>query len=96
MIYQELLRSVLDLRVDAHDAGTLVKEIIGEVATDAGTDMLTFDPRITFLDTISIFLDMGETSDREHLQNFMAATSIPLDLMRQVLDSEVLMHLGFL
>jgi len=96
IIYQELLRSVLDLRIDAQDAGTLVKDITGDVATDASADKGTVDLRIAFLDTVSIFLEMEEDPDREQLQKFMLATNIPSPLMRQVLDNELLVILGLL
>jgi len=95
-IYQELLRSVLDSRLGARDAGLVVKEIIGEAETDVPDTAASFEPRIVFLDTVSIFLEIEDATNRHQLRDVMVATNISAALMRQILDHEMLMRLGFL
>src|SRR3569833_1323826 len=95
-IYQELLRSVLDSRLGARDAGLVVKEIIGEAETDVPDTAASFEPRIVFLDTVSIFLEIEDATNRHQLRDVMVATKISAALMRQILDHEMLMRLGFL
>jgi THO complex subunit 2 len=96
VIYQELLRSILDSRLDPSDAGGVIKEVIGDVDNGDVSEVSTFDPRTNFLDTISIYVDMDEKTDFETLRKFMVATNIPILQIRQVLDHELLMRLGFL
>ncbi len=95
-IYQELICSVLGTRLGATEAGSVVKEIVGDVTSDATSAPSAFDPRIIFLDTVSIFLEAEDTANATQLRDFMMATNISATLMRQVLDHEFLMRLGFL
>jgi len=95
-IFEELLHSVLSNRLDAKDCGSLIKEIIGE-ATGAGESPEgAFDPVTTFLDGVSIALEGDSGVQNPRLGEYMAASGIPASLMRQVLDQEVLMQLGYI
>lgn len=100
-IYQELTRSALYGRLSPSDAGSAVKEIIGEEAASQDVDMTGeqanastagFDPRSLFLDTLSIITD----SDTSHstLKPFVFATAISPSLMRLQLDTPLLQSLG--
>lgn len=93
-VFQELFHSVIDLRLGGADAGTIVKEIVGPSDTDNDGHTFAFDPRVLFLDTISIDI---ETRDyHAQLREFMVATEISPMLMREVLDPQFLQHMGLI
>ncbi|KAJ9158056.1 THO complex subunit 2 [Coniochaeta hoffmannii] len=91
-VFQELFQSVVDIRLGGADAGTIVKEIVGPSESDSDGHTFAFDPRLLFLDTISIGLESCEY--RPQLRDFMIATEISPMLMRKVLEPEVLDGLG--
>lgn len=100
-IYQELIRSALAGRVSPSDAGSAVKEIIGEGASSQDVDMTGeqpnpptsgFDARSLFLDTLSIITDFDTSNPA--LRPFVFATAIPPSIMRLQLDTPLLQSLG--
>jgi THO complex subunit 2 len=92
-IFQEIFHSVVDIRLGGADAGTLVKEIVGpSEGDDTDGNTFAFDPRLLFLDTISIDIETCGYSGQ--LRDFMVATEISPMLMRRVLEPEVLDSLG--
>lgn len=94
VIFQELFHSVIDLRLGGADAGTIVKEIVGPSDTDSDAHTFALDPRLLFLDTISIDI---ETQDYHgQLRDFMIATEISPMLMRKVLDPQFLHNMGLI
>jgi THO complex subunit 2 len=93
-IFQELFHSVVDLRLGGADAGTIVKEIVGPSETDRDGHTFALDPRILFLDTISI--DIESQDYHGQLREFMIATEISPMLMRKVLDPEFLHQMGLI
>lgn len=110
-LFQEILRAVMDKRLDAADAGTVVKAVVGsqvsevpegdaEARSKAVSTLLSggFDPRIVFLDTVSVFMETEDTArgNLQLLRGFMVNTGVSATLMRQVLDHEFLMRLGLL
>lgn len=95
-IYQEVIRSVFDRRLDALDAGSCIKDIIGPIHRVEDAENFGFNPPVLFLDTLSIFLDGEASPYPSQLKEFMAATEIPPRLMRRVLDANILQTAGLL
>ncbi|PSS02262.1 transcription factor/nuclear export subunit protein 2-domain-containing protein [Coniella lustricola] len=93
-IFQELLKSSLDYRLRASEAGDVTREILGPRDPDASTS--TFDTHTLFLDTVSIFLDVEASTSSAILRDFMIATNIDPALMRRVLEPPVLEQLGLI
>ncbi|KAK4240884.1 transcription factor/nuclear export subunit protein 2-domain-containing protein [Achaetomium macrosporum] len=96
MIFQELIHSVTDGRLQGSDAGGVVKEILGPELPDADRKTAAFDPHTLFLDTVSTFLDVESGPLRPQLRDFMVATDISPALMRLVLDPPILQHLDLI
>ena len=99
IIYQEIVRSGLDGRLDAAEAGNLVKEIVGP-DTNAGTFSDAMDDKTTF-DAISLFLDclsiIAEASNEgASLRTLVFNTGISPQKMRLELDSTLLESLGMI
>ncbi|KAJ5165310.1 uncharacterized protein N7500_007140 [Penicillium coprophilum] len=100
-VYQELIHSANYGRLSPLNAGTAVKEIIGEESVSRDVDMETdngkpltqgIDPRSLFLDTLSIVTD-ADTSNAA-LKPFVFATGIDPSLMRLQLETPLLQALG--
>ena len=100
-VYQELIRSAIYGRLSPSDAGTAVKEIIGEENASKDTEMegdgvkpttSGLDPRSLFLDTLSIVTD-ADTSNPA-LKPLVFATAISPSLMRLQLETPLLQSLG--
>lgn len=84
-VVQELVRSGLDKRIDATDAGNAVKELIAQQNEGLEVESL-------FLDTISLLDDMDAKNPA--LSRIVAATAIDPDTIRQELDVSLLTSLG--
>ena len=102
-IYQELLRSALDGRLNATEAGTMVKEILeadGNVSTSpsAMEDDFPFDASSYFLDVLSIYTEATITTPSltPSLRMLVFATDIPPQKMRRELDAPLLEALGMI
>ncbi|KAL4980170.1 transcription factor/nuclear export subunit protein 2-domain-containing protein [Aspergillus desertorum] len=98
-IYQELIRCALDERLPAEEAGTTIKNIIGEdvAAGDIHIDdqehaSSPLDTRTLFLDTLSIVTDSDTTNDA--LKPLVFSTGINPALMRLQLETPLLQSLG--
>ncbi|KAJ5177028.1 uncharacterized protein N7482_002905 [Penicillium canariense] len=100
-VYQELIRSAIYGRLSPSEAGSTVKDIIGEeeASQDLGNDgqaqkasTSELDPRSLFLDTLSVITD-ADTSNIA-LKPLVFATAIPPALMRLQLDTPLLQSLG--
>ena len=87
-VLQELVRSALDKRVDAPEAGSLVRQIITHHAPE-NDDV---DVKTLFLSTLSL-LDDSDTRSSS-LLTLVAATEIDPDLIRQELDIPLLQTLS--
>ncbi len=96
MIFQELIHSVNDGRLQAPDAGQVVRDILGPDLSEADRDAAVFDPHTLFLDTVSTFVDVESGPLRPQLRDFMMATEVSPTLMRIVLDPPVLQHLDLI
>jgi len=96
-ISQEFVRAVLENKLMPIDAGECIKQILG-IPVDGDEDEISFDfdSRTLFLDTISVFADSEDTSAIPQLRDFVAATGLSLDLIRQVLDATTLEQLGLI
>ncbi|RDW64024.1 hypothetical protein BP5796_10526 [Coleophoma crateriformis] len=92
-VFQELLRAVLDRRIDSTEGGNCVKEILGPdtAPTEETTSM---DLQNLFIDTLSMLLDAEDGPFNIDLRAFIAATAISPLVLRQKLDGQVLQSLG--
>ncbi|RYP10262.1 hypothetical protein DL764_000754 [Monosporascus ibericus] len=95
-ISQEFTRAVLENRLRPADAGECVKQILGPEVERDETTRFGFDPRILFLDTISIFLESDDTTVKSQLRDFIAATELPPQLLREIMDAAALAQLGLI
>ena len=99
IIFQELIRATLDIRIDASSAGTCVKEILEPQSAMANRNASAFDAETLFIDTLSIVCEAepglyepGKFS--QALRPFTVATSVSPTSLRQKLDALLLQHLG--
>jgi THO complex subunit 2 len=96
VIFQELIHSVTDGRLQGRDAGDVVKEILGPELSDEDRTVATFDPHTLFLDTVSTFMDVESGPLRPQLRDFIVASDVSPALMRLVLDPPILQHLDLI
>ena len=99
LLFQELVRSGLDTRLDPTDAGSLIKEVLERDAANHGspsapTDCALFDASSLFLDCLSIFTEFS--GPNSSLQSLVLATGVSAQLMRCELDSTLLESLGMI
>lgn len=96
LVFEDLLRAGLDGRIDAKDAGLVVKEITESVPDHVPTDQSTrrFQPDKVFLDVLSICAEAWNASTS--LKPIVFATGISAQLMRLILDSTLLESLGLI
>lgn len=92
-IFQELIRATLDGRIDAADAGSCVKEILGPDTAAVDHSTTAFDPQTFFIDTFSMICETEDKFDPV-LRTFMVATGISPIALRHKLDSSLLQDLG--
>lgn len=96
MLFQELVRSALDGRLDMADAGSIVKEILeNESSRDHSAEEYNFK---TSFDTVAIFLDCLSIVDESSataskLKPFVLATGVSPLRMRLELGEEFLKRL---
>ena len=98
ILYQELVRSGLDGRIDASEAGSTIREIIKrDDSTDASmADEFPFDPSSLFLDCLSILTEASPSIATPSLKTLVLATGIPAQQMRRELDSTLLENFGMI
>ena len=94
LLFQELVHCGLHGRLSPEDAGSTVRELMGDRIGDqskpeTGDD---FDAASIFLDTISILAETSTPSPS--LPSLVAATGIGPQKLRHELDSSLLEHLG--
>ena len=96
MIFQELIRSALDGRIDPNDAGVVIKDILEDtsVRTSHEQSGAIFDGAVLFLDSLSILTESDVTN--KHLHSLVTSTGISPLKMRQELESNLLMQLGLI
>ncbi|KAK2600025.1 THO2 plays a role in transcriptional elongation [Conoideocrella luteorostrata] len=95
-LFQEFIQVVVESKLDATDAGTCIKEIMGEENPEAVKDAYGFAPHTLFLDSLAIIMDNDSGLYRPMLRDFLIATEVSPALMRQVLDAPVLQQLGLI
>lgn len=93
-IFQELVRAVLDGRLDSTDGGNCVKEILGPATAPVEPSSKTFDAPTFFLDTLSMIYDAEEGPFNPVLRPFTVATGVSPIVMRQKFDAQLLQNLG--
>ena len=86
-ILQELVRSVIDRRLDASEAGAVVRQMIAQHSEDDALDVQTL-----FLNTLSLLEDAEMKSSS--LLALVTATDIDPDVIRQELDIPLLQALS--
>ena len=99
ILFQDLIKSGLSGRLEASEAGSTIRDILGslrrpELSADAMLDDSTFDAESLFLDCLSIFAEAS--TDNTPLQQLVQATEISPLKMRQELDSSLLESLGLI
>ncbi|KAL8732252.1 MAG: hypothetical protein Q9166_002824 [cf. Caloplaca sp. 2 TL-2023] len=96
LLFQDAIRAGLDRRIDAADAGMVVREIVESVADQELLDHNSrrFRPDEVFLDILSICTEAWNISTS--LKPMVFATNISEQLMRLILDSSLLESLGLI
>ena len=103
-IFQEVIRSTLDKRLDPTDAGGVIKEILehDDVVTAPSDDTLPmlndhhFDAAALFLDCLSIMTENGTDVESPTLQPLVFSTNITPNLIRQQLETPLLKTLDLI
>ncbi|KAL8314868.1 hypothetical protein RB593_008457 [Gaeumannomyces tritici] len=95
-LYQELLHLVIDSRLTPQDAGGIVREMVKTAQSENEPDYSVFDPRIIFLDNLTVLVDSEGVKFPDQLREFLTATDISPTLMRELLDQSLLIELGLL
>lgn len=100
ILYQELVRSGLDGRIDAAEAGSTIKDIIKEDdkidTSDTMADEFPFDASSLFLDCLSILTEASPSIATPSLKTLVVTTGIPAQQMRRELDSTLLESFGMI
>lgn len=100
ILYQELVRSGLDGRLDAAEAGSTIKDIIKKddntETSDSMADEFPFDASSLFLDCLSILTEASPSIATPSLKTLVLATGIPAQQMRRELDSTLLENFGMI
>lgn len=87
-LIQELIRSSIDRRMPAQDAGAVLKDVLQSLDSDEQRQEL----QSLVADTINILEDRDWKTSA--LRDFVAAASISPDILREELDVETLQALG--
>lgn len=95
-ISQEFTRAVLENRLRPTDAGECIRQILGSDTGANDPSGFSFDARTLFLDTISIFLESDDSAVNAPLREFIAATGLPPQILRELMDSASLQQLGLI
>ena len=96
-LFQELIRSALDGRLSQVEAGSIVKEVLGQ---DDKVEPITASPADgLLLDAIALFLDCFSIVDESYLiesklKSFLVATGLAPSRLRQELGEGLLKQLG--
>ena len=99
-LFQELLRSALSGRLDATEAGTLVKDLLELPSGLDGTEPMDqsgsgspFDAQLLFLDCLSV---ITENDAPQSLRTFLISTGVQPGLLRRHLEVPLLESLGLI
>ncbi|RKL46936.1 hypothetical protein BFJ72_g2675 [Fusarium proliferatum] len=95
-LFQEFVHAVVEARLPPADAGACVKEILGDETTEIIKDSYAFAPHTLFLDSLSIVMDNEPAIYRPTLREFVLTSGVSSNLMRQVLEAEVLQRIGLI
>ncbi|KAI0840886.1 hypothetical protein F5Y06DRAFT_294158 [Hypoxylon sp. FL0890] len=95
-ISQEFTRAVLEGRLNPVDAGNCMKQILGPPVEHTDGSGFSFDAQTLFLDTLSIFIDSDDKASQSQLRDFVTATEISPNLLRELLDAPALQQLGLI
>ena len=102
-LFQEIIKSGLDHRIEPSDAGSVIREILDEdlssqpqVPDRSATKLepTSLNAPALFLDCLSILTETDYTNIS--LRPMILSTGIPPLLMRQELESTILEHLGLI
>lgn len=99
ILYQELIRSGLDGRIDITEAGSTIRDIIKKNDNDISdtiADEFPFDASSLFLDCLSILTEASPSIAIPLLKTLVLATGIPAQQMRRELDSTLLENFGMI
>ena len=98
-LFQELVRSVIDGRIEAVEAGSVIRNILGDdvepgADEDMGIQDVSLDKKSIFLDCLSILTEVEASSPA--LRTLVLSTGISPLLMRRELESSLLENLGMI
>ena len=100
ILYQELVRSGLDERIGAAEAGSIIKDIIMKdeenETSETMPEGIPFDASSLFLDCLSILTEASPSIATPSLKTLVLATGIPAQQMRRELDSALLENFGMI
>ncbi|KAL8703355.1 MAG: hypothetical protein Q9201_003468 [Fulgogasparrea decipioides] len=96
LLFQDLMRAGVDGRIDAADAGSVVKDILESVSPEDIIEhgLGRWKPAEIFLDMLSICAEAW--NENTSLKPLVFATGISAQLMRLILDSSLLESLGLI
>lgn len=96
LLFEDLIRAGLDARIEATDAGLVVREIVESIGDQKLVDNNSrkFRPDEIFLDILSICAEAWDVSIS--LKPTVFATNISAQVMRLILDSSLLESLGLI
>ncbi|KAG8525703.1 uncharacterized protein KY384_000463 [Bacidia gigantensis] len=98
-LFQELIRSSVDSRLESHETGTVVNEIAKPASADQDSaemiqDEDLLDASSLFLDTLSVFVEASSFSSS--MRTLLHASGIPAPKIRRELDTPLLESLGLI
>ena len=93
-LFQEFIYAVVEGRLDPTDAGSCVNEIMGDETSEMIKDSYAFAPHTLLLDSFALVLDNDPSLYRPALRDFLIATGVSPNLMRETLDETILPQLG--
>ncbi|MCJ1473974.1 THO complex subunit 2 [Lambiella insularis] len=98
-IFQEIIRSGLDERIDPGECGSTVKDILGDQASHSedGQPTVAFSGASVFLNCVAVLTESTER-DAKHpsLPSMLLGTGISPLLMREELEHTTLEHIGLI
>ena len=99
-LFQELVRSSLDGRIDAAEAGLTIRDVIKMDDSTGTSDTIAvefpFSASSLFLDCLSILTEASPSIATPSLKTLVLTTGIPAHQMRRELDSTLLENFGLI
>lgn len=94
VLFQEFTHAVVEAKLDPTEAGSCIKEILGDETSEIIKDSYAFAPHTLLIDSIVTIIDNDPTLYRPMLRDFLIATDVSPNLMREVMSEKMLEQLG--